>query len=53
MPFQKIELPIRSEWRGGFTVGTLSLIRRIDLERSDLGGLRVRITFPARSAQVR
>jgi len=36
MPFQKIELPVRGEWCGGFTVGTLSLIRREALERAGM-----------------
>ncbi len=36
MPFQKIELPVRGEWCGGFTVGTLSLIRRRALERAGM-----------------
>jgi glycosyltransferase involved in cell wall biosynthesis len=36
MPFQKIELPVRGEWCGGFTVGTLSLIRRCALEEAGM-----------------
>ncbi len=36
MPFQKIEMPVRGEWVGGFTVGTLSLIRRRALERAGM-----------------
>lgn len=36
IPFQKIELPVRGEWCGGFTVGTLSLIRRRALEQAGM-----------------